>query len=195
MTEPDEQDLWPASPQDVEPALRSGHPGRVGRALLSLALNGDPRAEAAALEHAGHPDVQVRRNAATSLGHVARIAGALDLDRAVPALLRLLADPDTFGEADDALNDVEHFLGVNRGAWLGDPDVRAIAYDGFGVLEVALADGRIYRHTGVDAAAYRDLWTAPSQPGLLAALAPYARRATRAPRLLRRPSATLETTD
>jgi hypothetical protein len=190
-------DLWPASLEAAEAALHSSDPGRISRALLTLALNGYPQAEQRAMEHVHHPDVWVRRNAATSLGHIARVSGHLDLDRAVPALLSLMADPEVYGEADDALDDVENYLGVNRGEWLGDPAIRAIAYDHEKRVEVELADGGVYQYSGVDPFDYRDLWTVPPAPpqgtDLLAALAKYPRRKLRAPRLTRRSPIALET--
>lgn len=185
-----EDRLWPRSFKAAETALHSGDPRRIGRALLTLALNGYDVAERRALEHLRHPDVWVRRNAATSLGHVARVVGELDVDRVVPALLALMADPKVYGEADDALDDVEHFLGVNRGEWLGDPEIRAIGYDHEARVEVQLADGSVYQYSGVDPFDYRDLWTvSPAPPegtDLLAALAKYPRRKLRVPKLTRR---------
>ena len=195
----EEEDLWPASPEAAEVALHSGHPGRISRALLTLALNGPDfeLAERRALGHVHHPDVWVRRNAATSIGHVARVAGELDVDRAVPALLSLLADREVYGHADDALDDVEHYLGVNRGAWIGDPEIQAIKYGHSAhVVEVQLADGSVYQYSGVDPFDYRDLWTVPPAPpegtDFLAALGRYPRRKLRAPRLTRRSRIALE---
>jgi hypothetical protein len=185
-----EDRLWPRSFKAAEAALHSGDPRRIGRALLTLALNGYEVAERRALDHLQHPDVWVRRNAATSLGHVARVAGELDIDRVIPALLALMADPEVYGEADDALDDVEHYLGMNRGEWLGDPEIRAIAYDHEAQVEVQLADGSVYQYSGVGPFDYRDLWTVPPAPpegtDFLAALAKYPRRKLRVPKLTRR---------
>ena len=108
--------LGPITIPDAEAALASGEARSIGRALLRLALHGpDWRlAEARALQHLAHPDVWVRRNAATALGHVARLSRALDIDSVVPALTALLSDPDVRGYAEDALDDIEVFMGVRR---------------------------------------------------------------------------------
>jgi KTSC domain len=188
-----ESTLWPDSPESAEAALSCDDPRRISRALLTLALNGPDFgvAERRALEHLDHPDVWVRRNAATSLSHVARLAGHLDLETVMPALISLLREPEVYGEADDALDEIEHVLGVNRGTWLGDPAIRAIKYGHHAqVVEVQLADGSVYQYSGVDPFDYRDLWTVPPAPlegtDFLAALDRYPRRKVRVPRLTKR---------
>jgi hypothetical protein len=95
--------------------IASGDPRKILRALLRLSLNGPhyELAEQQALEFATHRDVWVRRNAATSLGYVARFHGTFDVDR-MATLVLLLDDAEVFGEADDALDDVEMFMRVNR---------------------------------------------------------------------------------
>ena len=190
MTEPervyDGSVYEPITRADAEAAFQSGDGPTIVNALLRLSLAGPDRqyAEECAIRHIAHRDVWVRRNAATSLGHIARITGELNLDRAMPALVSLLADAEVFGYADDALRDVEHFLGVNRGAWLGDARIRAIGYSEFDeVVEVQTADGAIVQYMGVDPSAYLDLWT---QPDLLARLQTYPRRRLRKPRITRR---------
>jgi hypothetical protein len=108
------EELAPISQSTAEAAFASGDGRAIGRALLRLALHGpDWRvAEQQALRHLTHPDVWVRRNAATSLGHVARLSRDLDVDSVVPALKALLADPEVGGFAQDALDDIEVFMGV-----------------------------------------------------------------------------------
>lgn len=108
------EELAPISQEAAEAALASGDGEQIGRALLRLALHGpDWRlAEHQALRHLTHHDVWVRRNAATALGHVARLSGNLDIDSVVPALRALLSDPDVGGYAEDALSDIEVFMGV-----------------------------------------------------------------------------------
>ncbi|GDY33441.1 hypothetical protein [Gandjariella thermophila] len=107
-------------------------PGPVGRDALAAALGGgDGRAIAEALVGVayhdpdwqwvqdtclrllGHPDTGVRAIAITCLGHVARVHRQLDTDKVVPALTRLTSDPDLGGRAEDALDDINHFLGAN----------------------------------------------------------------------------------
>jgi hypothetical protein len=47
--------------------------------------------------------------AAICLGHLARIHGTLDLDVVEPALERVLRDPNTTGDVQDALDDIRVF--------------------------------------------------------------------------------------
>lgn len=181
----------PITPDEAEAAFRSGEQRAISYALLRLALTGPDwkYAEECAMRHVNHPDVWVRRNSATSLAHIARITGGLDLDRAVPALLSLLSDPEVYGDADDALDDVENFMGVNRGHWLPDPQIRSIGYGHHDhIVEVETADGGLFQYTGVDPFDYRDMWTTPDpeKPDLLSRLSPYPRRRLRKPRITRR---------
>ena len=108
--------LAPITAEAAEAAIHSGDAREIGRALLRLALHGpDWRlAETLALQHLAHPDVWVRRNAATALGHVARLTRTLDVDSVVPALTTLLADPEVRGYADASLDDIQVYLGVRR---------------------------------------------------------------------------------
>jgi hypothetical protein len=47
------------------------------------------------------------------LGHLARIHGQLDLERVEPRLRELRADPEVAGSAEDALDDIERFMGTD----------------------------------------------------------------------------------
>jgi hypothetical protein len=58
-------------------------------------------------------DPAVRRVAATCLGHLARIHGQLDLERVGPRLRDLRADPEVSGSAEDALDDIQRFMGTD----------------------------------------------------------------------------------
>ena len=96
--------------------LASEEPTLVMYALLRLSLNGPDFAfaETMALKHAAHPDEWVRRNAATSLSHVARIHGSIELDAVMAALVAMLDDPEACGWADDALDEVEIYMNTDR---------------------------------------------------------------------------------
>ena len=125
MSEPDEdeasgiyEELATIDRDEAEAMFAAG--GRdIGLALLRLALHWDDWAyvERRCLDFARHPDTWVRRNAATALGHLARIHGRLHVERVMPALMTLWADPDVSGWADDALDDVEMFCKVERRRW------------------------------------------------------------------------------
>ena len=114
------EEIGPVSKDDAEAAFTSGDGPRIGRALLSLALNGEDweYAERRCLDFITHADVWVRRNACTSLGHLARLHGSLHLDRVFPALLAARADPETRGYAEDALSDIRVFMDVDPRSWL-----------------------------------------------------------------------------
>lgn len=103
------------SPAGVEAAVRRGDPDELLRAVLSAALYAaDPEwAAGVCLRLAAHPHPGVRGNAVLGLGHLARLHGRLDRARVQPVLEAALSDPDPFvrGQADAAVDDVEHFLG------------------------------------------------------------------------------------
>ena len=86
---------------------------RISRALVAVALHeldrrwGDDRIA----EHLVSPDSWVRGVAATCAGHVARIHGALDTARLLPLIERLMDDAETQGRAEDALDDIQMFVG------------------------------------------------------------------------------------
>ena len=104
--------LDPIEPEDAEAALRSDDAGTVGRALLRLALHGPDweLAERRAVEFSSHPEVWVRRNAATSLGHIVRLTGRL-APASLATLQALLSDDAVAGWAEDSLSDAEVFMG------------------------------------------------------------------------------------
>lgn len=93
--------------------LKSGVPERIGEALVSVALHdADSRwVQEQCLELASHPSAAVRSISATCLGHVARIHRELELERVLPVLAELRLSPETEGAAQDALDDIEMFLG------------------------------------------------------------------------------------
>ena|SRR5215218_11220407 len=125
MNKPDEDEapgiypeLDPIERHEAEAVFNAG--GReIGFVLLRLALHYHDWAyvERRCLDFARHPDIWVRRNAATALGQLARIHGRVHVDRVMPVLMTLWADPDVSGWADDALDDVEAFCHVERGQW------------------------------------------------------------------------------
>lgn len=106
---PDPDEHWRA---EVLAAIRSGDPQVANPALLELTCD-DPDGEwvePILLEHlAPGYDVQLRRLAATCLGHLARIHGKITRGTAVPALRALLPDPVLGGTAEDALDDIDRY--------------------------------------------------------------------------------------
>lgn len=113
-----DEDAGPLELAVAERAIASGDPREISLALLRLALHGPDfeRAEQLAHEHLVHADVWVRRNAATALGHIARVHGHMDIDAALTALHALREDPELTDWADAALDDFEMYLGVRAPA-------------------------------------------------------------------------------
>ena len=111
-------ELDPIDRDAAEELFAAGGRG-VGIVLLRLALHCDDWAyvERRCRDFARHPDTWVRRNAATALGHLARIHGRLHVEKVMPVLMTLWADPHVGGWADDALSDLEVFLDVKRDRW------------------------------------------------------------------------------
>jgi hypothetical protein len=101
----------PISREEAIISLASEDPHVVAQAIIRLALNSPDRVwvEQQALWLTSHRDPDVRAVAATALGHLARIHGAVDHRAVVPALERLKEDPETVGRAEDALSDISIF--------------------------------------------------------------------------------------
>jgi len=122
------QDLGPISAGAAQRALDSGDPREISLALLRLALHGPDwkRAEELAREHATHPDLWVRRNSATALGHIARVHGRMDVETSLRLLHALRDDPEVTDWADAALDDFEVFLGVRDPAVQPSPAAKQL---------------------------------------------------------------------
>jgi len=104
-------DAPPLSKNDAEGALASASPAVVCRALVSIAFH-EPDwrwAQDRCLDELSNTNSDIRGLAATCLGHVARVHGALEKTRVLAALTPLLADPVVAGRVEDALNDIEAF--------------------------------------------------------------------------------------
>ena len=106
------EELGPIDRDEAERTLAGQDAEAVSLALLRLALH-DPDwrwVQEQCLRFVGHPDVWVRRNAATSLGHLARLHRQLDSSRVIPVLEKLKKDPEVASEAETALDDLTIFL-------------------------------------------------------------------------------------
>lgn len=122
----------PISVRQAEQWFASGDPRKVLRALLRLSLHGPDFAfaERKALDYAVHPDVWVRRNAATALSHVSRVHGSIDLDSVMSTLVSLLDDPEVVDWADFALDEVEIYMNTDRRRYMatqGNPPLQRAA--------------------------------------------------------------------
>ena len=106
----------PAStPAEVEAAIARGRPDELLYAVLSASLYSDELewAQDVCLRLAAHPHFNVRGNALLGFGHLARRFGRLDEARVRPLLEAGMRDADEYvrGQAHDAADDAEHFLG------------------------------------------------------------------------------------
>lgn len=106
------EELQPISRMEAERLLSSDDPDTVCRAIVSVALydNDWPWVEALCIQLAHDPRPQVRGCAVTSIGHLARIHGALHLEEVLPLLEALVADPEIGGRAEDALGDIRSYV-------------------------------------------------------------------------------------
>jgi hypothetical protein len=107
----------PIGRREALDAIASGDSVRSCEAIIRLALNDPdgPWVEGVALGLIENDDSNVRAVAATALGHVARIHGQISSDRVIPALRRLMDNPQTLGRAEDALSDIAIFAPGTEG--------------------------------------------------------------------------------
>ena len=103
----------PISRTEIERQIATDTAEAICPALVSAALfEGDWRwVEALCLRMARDPRPDVRACAVVSLGHLARIHGALHVDQVIPLLNELVDDPQIGGRAEDALDDIRMFIG------------------------------------------------------------------------------------
>ena len=105
-------EIFPMDRADLERLLESGNEKAIIDALLSAAFY-DPDwkwIQTTCLRFLDHPKTDVRWNAATCLGHVARIHRKLDVEIVVPKLMSLKADAAIAPNVEDALDDIRWFL-------------------------------------------------------------------------------------
>lgn len=110
----DYEEMPPISRAKAAAAFKSNERGEMTRAIIRLALHdSDWRwVQGQCLLLLKHPDRWVRGAAAISLGHLARIHKRLDLALVKPELERLVGDPGMDGKAQDALDDIETYIGT-----------------------------------------------------------------------------------
>lgn len=101
----------PVSREEAEKIFARGEVANTCEALVSVALHLPDREwlEERILTYLKHGDAEVRRCAAVSLGHVARIHGTVGKE-AIDALRVLLSDSAVAGAAEDAMDDIEMFV-------------------------------------------------------------------------------------
>jgi len=106
----------PRTRAELAADLSSGDGRTIATALTSAALYDADReyVEGLIVQFLQHSDPWVRGVSAICAGHIARIHQALSTDKIVPLIETLLADPQTTGKAQDALDDIRMFLGGAR---------------------------------------------------------------------------------
>ena len=106
------RDVFPMDRADLERLLESGNERAIIDALLSAAFY-EPDwlwVQGTCLRFLDHPAKWVRWNAATCLGHIARIHQKLDVEVVVPKLQALLTDAEIASNVDDALSYIKWYL-------------------------------------------------------------------------------------
>ncbi len=107
-------EIFPMGRPELEVLLESGNESAIIEALLSAAYY-DPDwrwVQGVCLRFLDHAEVAVRSNAATCLGHIARIHKTLDLELVLTRLLPLKRDAAIGPWVEDALEDIRFFLRV-----------------------------------------------------------------------------------
>jgi hypothetical protein len=107
----------PATPADVDAALAADHPRAAARALVGATFHHpDWRAvQELCLRLLGGTDRPLAATAATCLGHLARIHRQLDTETVRSALARQHGDRLVGPRAQDALDDLDLYLGPSCG--------------------------------------------------------------------------------
>lgn len=94
--------------------FESGVTDELCKALVSVTyhLEDWEWVESQCLEFLDNHDSEVRGLAATCLGHIARIHRKLHKDLVIPRLKKLESDPEIAGRVEDAMDDIEMYIGL-----------------------------------------------------------------------------------
>ena len=110
--------IEPIDKNHAERLLAKDHCETICRTLVRVAMFEPDRhwAQSQCLRFASHENSFVRGIAATCLGHVARVHGAIDEDEVMPVVRQLLQDKDplTRAKAEDTISDFSLFLKWNK---------------------------------------------------------------------------------
>lgn len=107
-------EVEPITRQEAKAAFATGIPDSICDALIRLVYH-DPDwiwVQERCIELSEDSNSEVSGLAVTCLGHLARIRRTLDLERVLPALKKLLANPEIAGRVEDALDDIETYLKI-----------------------------------------------------------------------------------
>jgi hypothetical protein len=110
------EELSPLTKEEAETELGSGNAEKIAVTLLRLSLQEEDWRWVTSLctRFIDHQSAQVRNSIATAIGHLVRIHRRMDQEIVFPMLKKLLQDPETHGKADDALDDISTFLGLDK---------------------------------------------------------------------------------
>ena len=103
--------LLPITRLEAEKALSSGDTAAKIYALLRSAHH-DPDwrwVQDTCIEHALNADFELAYTATICFGHLARIHGALDLNKVMPVLTKLRKDPAHKGVVEDIIQEIRFF--------------------------------------------------------------------------------------
>src|SRR5437763_5749578 len=102
----------PISRAEIEVALRSQEDHVAASALIRMGLHEQDWqwAEGICLPTLSDSRKQVRIASLIALGHLARLHHRLHLETVIPAVRKLLDDPDCRGIAEDTLEDITMFV-------------------------------------------------------------------------------------
>lgn len=105
-------EIFPMDRAGIERLLESGNEKAIIDALLSAAFyeRDWQWVQETCLRFLDHPAKWVRWNAATCLGHIARIHKKLDLEIVLPKLLAAKNDIEIASNVDDTLDDINWHL-------------------------------------------------------------------------------------
>lgn len=98
---------------EAEAAFSCDNPATVCNALVRVTFH-DPDwrwVQEKCLLFARHSSPEIRGLAVTCFGHIARIHRVLDMEKVLPVLESLLKDPEIGGRAEDALDDIDTYVG------------------------------------------------------------------------------------
>ena len=108
------QEVIPINRDQALLIFQEGAENEICEALIQLAFY-DPDLEWVQKQCLHYLDDQrgdVRSTALLCIGHLARIHGRLDIDKVLPIVYKLTKDPEIGGRAEDALDDIQVFIGI-----------------------------------------------------------------------------------
>ncbi|AKT42723.1 hypothetical protein [Chondromyces crocatus] len=106
----------PVERERAEELLQHGSVEQIEETLVAITLSGEDWrwVQEKCFQCSRHPEWAVRAMSAVCFGHLARIHRTLDLARVLPRLEELSKDPRTADYVENALSDIEIFMGKRK---------------------------------------------------------------------------------